>query len=153
MSYKCELVVLKAQKTLCIKTRSDVAILPEVIGKTYYALTQYMGKVGVNPSGIPYVGYFNMDMTDLDLEIGWPVAADVPEEGDIKMGVIPAGKYATTLHKGSYSKMKAAYTALMQYMEENKLEGSGIGYEHYVNDPDKTPEDELETKIFFQIKG
>jgi effector-binding domain-containing protein len=152
MSLKYETIVLEAQKTLCIRTRSAVQDLPDVIGKTYHEIIQYMGEVGEVPSGVPYIGYFNMDMNDLDIEIGFPVAKDIPEKGNIKMCVIPAGKYATAIHKGSYSKLKASYTALMNWMEENNLEGTYIGYEYYLNDPATTPEGELETKILFQLK-
>lgn len=153
MSNECKLVVLEAQKTLCIRTRCAVQNLPDVIGKTYLEIIEYMGGVGEIPSGAPYIGYFNMDMNDLDIEIGFPVAKDLPEKDNIKMSEIPAGKYATTLHKGSYTKLETSYNVIMKWMEDNNLEGTYIGYEYYLNDPRETPEDELETKILFQLKG
>jgi effector-binding domain-containing protein len=152
MYLKCETVDLKAQKTLCIRTRSSVKNLPAIIGKTYHEIMQYMRELGEAPSGVPYIGYFNMDMNDLDVEIGFPVAEDIQEKGNIKMSEVPAGKYATTIHKGSYSKLDASYTTLMDWVKENNLEGTYIGYEYYLNDPGEVSENELETKIIFQLK-
>lgn len=153
MSYKCELIVMEAQKTLCIRTRSSIQNLPEVIGKTYYEIIQYMDKLGESPSGVPYIGYFNMDMNDLDIEIGFPVSKDIPNKDNIKMSEIPEGKYASTIHKGSYSTLKDTYDVLMKWIEDNNLQGTYIGYEYYLNDPGETAEENLETKILFQLKN
>lgn len=152
MSLKCETVVLEDQKTLCIRTRCAAKNLPDVIGKTYQEIIKHMCEKGEQPCGVPYVGYFNMDMDDLDVEIGFPVSNNIEEKGNIKMSTIPGGKYATAIHKGSYSKLTDSYNILMKWMEENKLEATYIGYEYYLNDPGEVSEDELETKILFQMK-
>ncbi len=152
MSIKCEMVELEVQKTLCKRTRCAMQNLPSLIEKTYLEIIQYMGEIGEQPSGVPYIGYFNMDMNDLEVEIGFPVSKDMAEKENIIMSEIPAGKYATVIHMGSYTKLESSYNILMEWMEENHLQGTYIGYEYYLNDPGKFPEDKLETKILFQLK-
>ena len=152
MSYHCNVVIQAAQKVLSVRTRSPVQDLPDLIGKTYQEIYHHMMDNGANPSGVPFVGYFNMDMNDLDIEIGFPVSDNVPEKGNIKMSEIPSGKFASTIYTGPYSGLESAYNALMKWMEENDYTGTGIGYEFYLNDPQETPENELQTKILFELK-
>ena len=61
------------------------------IGESYAKIAAYMGEKGVHPSGEPFVAYHNMDMQDLDVEIGFPIASPIPGKADIKSCSIPAG--------------------------------------------------------------
>ena len=74
MLYQCELLDRSAQPTLVIRTRTAVQNLPQVLGQAYGAILQYAGSLGVQPCGAPFVAYHNMDMQDLDIEIGFPFA-------------------------------------------------------------------------------
>ncbi len=112
----------------------------------------YLGELGVYPSGAPFTAYFNMDMEDLDLEIGMPVAEPVAAKGDIASSEIPAGKYVTATHVGPYEKFEETYTVLMAYMGEQGVDGSGVAYEFYLNDPSETPPEKLITEILIQLK-
>ncbi|SHJ50246.1 effector-binding domain-containing protein [Dethiosulfatibacter aminovorans DSM 17477] len=152
MSYKCEVVEQEAQKTLAIRTRSSMDELPKAIGMSYKKIYEYISETVPEFDTVPYVGYFNMDLNDLDVEIGVPVDKDFDEREDMKMSEIPAGKYATTLHVGPYSDLKVAYEVLMKWIEGQDLEVTGIGYEYYLNDPQITPPEDLETEILFQLK-
>ncbi len=44
-------------------------------------------------NGAPYTAYFNMDMNNLDIEVGLPILDEVNPGDDIEFGKIPAGKY------------------------------------------------------------
>jgi effector-binding domain-containing protein len=98
------------------------------------------------------VGYFNMDMQDLDLEIGFPVEQAISGKGDIQASEIPAGKQVSCLHTGPYSKVEPAYNAMMEWVPANGYTATGVSYEFYLNDPEQTPENELLTKIVFPLK-
>jgi effector-binding domain-containing protein len=111
----------------------------------------YMQVHGVGMNGAPYVAYYNMDMTDLDIEVGVPVAMVTEGNGRVESDVLPSGKYASTLHIGPYSTLEPAYRALMAYMENHNLKSNGPAYEFYLNDPQDTPENKLETKIQFIV--
>ena len=153
MSYKCEVKDLSTQSALSIRTRTSVDKLPQVMGEVYSAVFHYLAESAEEPAGPPFAGYFNMDMQDLDVEIGVPVSKGLPGKEDIKASEIPGGKIATCLYTGPYSEIGSAYTALSQWMEDNGYEPTGVSYEMYVDDPGETPQQELRTEIWFPVKS
>lgn len=152
MSYQCEVKEQSAQPTLAIRTRAAVQDLGQVLGACYGTIAQYLGELGQHPAGPPFTAYYNEDMQDLDVEIGFPVARELPGRGEIQAGEIPGGQLATCLHTGSYSDIEAAYEALGQWMAENGYEPSGAAYEMYLNDPEDVPPEELQTLIMFPLQ-
>lgn len=125
--------------------------LPQVLGAAYGSIMQYLAEIGEYPSGAPFAAYYNMDMQDLDVEVGFPVSKTIPGKNEIKPGEIPAGKHAACLHVGRYSEVEPAYNALMQWIKENGYTPTGVAYEFYLNDPSRTPETELQTRIAFPL--
>lgn len=152
MNYKYELLDLPAQPVISIRTRTNAADLKEILGSLYMSIIQYMDEIGEQPSGPPFVVYYNMDMNDLDIEAGFPVSRTLSDRGQIKMGNIPAGRQVSCVHTGPYSTMEPAYYGLMKYAEDNGYTLLGISYEFYLNDPNITSENELQTKINFPLK-
>lgn len=104
MQYQCVFEEKESQPTISIHTRSAVGDLPQVLGKAFDSLMGYLSETGVQPTFAPYVGYFNMDMQDLDIEVGFPVAQALPGNNEIKPSEIPAGKQVSCLYTGPYSK-------------------------------------------------
>ncbi len=153
MSYECEAQTLAAQPVLSVRTRGAVENLPALLGQTYMRVIQYLGAAGEQPAGPPFVAYYNFDMQDLDIEIGFPIAKPVPGQGDIACCEIPAGRYATALYVGPYDQCEAAYNALNEWMAQNGCEPTGVAYEFYLNDPDTTAPQDLQTRILFPLKN
>ena len=152
MAYKCEVKDQVAQPTLSIRTRTAVEALPEVMGQAYGMIAQYLGSLGEQPAGPPFAAYYNMDMQDLDVEIGFPVSREIAGRGDIQAGELPGGRIATCLHVGPYGEIAAAYNALSEWVEAEGHEASGLAYEMYLNDPGQTPPEALMTQIVFPLK-
>lgn len=152
MSYNCSIVDRPDQAVLSIRTRTAVGNLPNVLGRTYARLAQYLGELGEPPIGAPFVGYYNMDMQDLDIEIGFPVSKELQAKDDMQPGQIPGGKQATCLHIGPYNTIELAYNELIEYIGQSGHEATGVAYEFYPNDPNETPEEELQTQIVFPLK-
>jgi effector-binding domain-containing protein len=151
VEYQCELLERSAQPALVIRTRTPVANLPQVIGQAYGAIMAHAGQLGAQPSGAPYVAYHNMDMDDLDLEIGFPFAQELAGNDPVLAGEIPGGKAVTVLHTGPYEAMVAAYEAVQTYMEANGYVPTGVVYESYLNSPETTPPAGLQTQIVFPL--
>jgi effector-binding domain-containing protein len=151
-SYHCEIQSRKAQPTVCRQIVTPAADLPKVLGESYGMIMRYLGAQGVQPTGAPYVAYFNMDMQALNIEVGFPVSKPIPPYEQVESGEIPAGEYANTLHAGSYQELKAAYHALTEFVTNQNHEPTGVVYEIYLNDPSITPEDQLKTQILFMLK-
>lgn len=152
MSNKIELKEVKEQPVLSIRKTTPMKNLQQELGKAYQALFQYLGQLGEVPADAPFAGYFNMDMDALDVEMGVPVSKTLPGKGEIKPGVIPAGKQVSCFYKGSYSQLEAVYADINKWMAENKCEPNGECYEFYLKSPMDTPESELETRIVFPVK-
>lgn len=152
MSYQCELIDLTAQPVLSVRARGAVKDLPAIMGRSYGVLGAYLGRMGQQPAGAPFVAYYNQDMQNLDLEIGFPVAQALPGQGEIQAGEIPGGKAVRCMHVGPYEKIKPAYEALGKWMQAKGHQGTGVCYEMYLNDPQQTPPEKLQTQILFPVK-
>jgi effector-binding domain-containing protein len=152
MTYKCELIDRPAQPVLSIRTHSSVQNLPAILGQSYGAIMQYLSQLGQPPAGAPFVAYFNMDMENLDIEVGFPVAKKWPGQGNIQASEIPGGKVGTCLYTGPYDKMAPAYEALTKWMKAQGHEATGIAYEIYLDDPQQVSPEALQTQIVFPIK-
>lgn len=152
MPFKFELSEQAAQTVISIRTRSAVQDLPLVLGKAYDSLMNYLNEIGAQASGAPFVGYFNMDMQDLDIEVGFPVSKPLTGDNEVKPSEIPAGKQVSCLYKGPYSQIEPAYNAIMEYAAANGHTWTGVCYEFYLNDPVDTPESELLTKIVLLLQ-
>ncbi|MCD1294066.1 AraC family transcriptional regulator [Methanocella sp. CWC-04] len=154
MSFKCELKEQPAQPVLSIRARTSVRNLPQVLGNGYGSIIQYICELGENPVGPPFTAYYNMDMENLDIELGFPVAKKLPGKGDINPGEIPGGKLGTCLYTGPYGdEMCHAYGALTNFIIDKGYEPTGVAYEMYLNDPTVTPPSELQTLIVFPLKN
>ena len=152
MSYNCQILEQEDQPVLSIRTCSAVKDLPSALGRAYGAIAEYLEELGESPSGAPFAGYYNMDMQNLDLEIGFPVASVLAGRGEIQSGHIPGGKAATTIYTGPYNAIEPAYNALTAFIQKNGHKATGVTYEFYLNDPGETPAEELQTKILFLLK-
>jgi effector-binding domain-containing protein len=153
MSYECEIKEMPAQPALSVRMRTNVENLPQTIGQGFGAVAQYLGELGQQPAGAPYVAYYNMDMSDLDIEIGFPVSKKLSGKGEIKVSQIPGGKMGTCLYTGPYPEMPPAYEALTKLVTEKGLEPAGVVYEVYCNSPMDTEPAKLQTLILFPLKG
>ena len=105
MSYKCEVVEQPPQPTLSIRTTTHVKDLPQELGKAYGAVGLYLGQLGEQPAGAPFTAYFNMDMSNLEVEIGFPVSSALPDKDKIQSGEIPGGRIARCLYTGPYNEI------------------------------------------------
>ena len=99
-------------------------------------------------AGVPYAAFYNMDMRDLDVEIGMPVSRELPGRGAIQSGHIPGGKAASGINTGPYRDMEPTYEALAQWMAERGLEPTGVAYEFYIDDPAQIPKGRAYPNLF-----
>jgi effector-binding domain-containing protein len=151
MTYQFELKQQEAQPALVIRAHAAARDLPRLFSDAYGALMAYLGELGEQPTGMPFAAYHNMDMENLDLEIGFPVARPLPGSGTIQPGEMPAGKWATVTHIGPYDQLASAYTALSEWIRANGYEPTGVAYEAYCSEPE-TPPQEIRTLIMFPLK-
>ena len=152
MKYPCAITEKEAQSFLAMRTRTSASDLPAKLGESYGAIMGYLGGLGKQPAGMPFVAYYNQDMEDLDVEIGIPTAEILAGRGNIYGAEIPAAKVAECVYTGPYSQMESAYQQLAEFVAERGVEVTGVAYEMYIDDPGTTPEPELRTMILFPLK-
>jgi len=126
----------------------------EAIDTGYTKLMAHIEEQGKQIAGPPYCCYMNgnEDFSQFDVELGIPVNDAVISKDDMYMTQSFEGKAITTIYKGPYKAIEAAYVALMDYAKENAAELTGVYYDYYISDPADTPEDELLTQVVFPIK-
>jgi effector-binding domain-containing protein len=117
---------------------------PEVFG--------WLGEHGIEPAGPPFIRYNVIDMDgDLEVELAVPVAGEAAaggQEGRVRAGVLPGGRYVTLLHAGHYDGLIGANAALQQWAADQgvALESSPDQrrwrgrVEHYNTDPSAEPD-------------
>ena len=152
MDYHCEIKDLPEQPILSIRTHSSAISLPKALGKAFEKLEARLKELGEEPSGAPFVAYYNMNMLNLDIEIGFPVKRPLESNEGIKAGFQPTGKYAITMHQGPYSKVRPAYNALTKKVKDEGYQTTGVAYEYYLNDPGTTKPVDLLTQVVFPLK-
>lgn len=152
MNYPCELKQQPEQAVVSIRTHTPVQALPDTLGQAFDALERYLGGAGAAPAGAPFVAYYNMDMSNLDVEIGFPVTHALPGADEVQPGVIPAGMVGSCLYTGPYQEMAPAYDELNGFVDALGYQPAGTVYEFYLNEPGKTPPALLQTQIVFLLK-
>lgn len=151
MNYPCEIINQSPQPTLSVRKTTQVEQLPQEMGAAFGQIAQYLNQIGAAPAGAPYAAYYNMDMQNLDVEMGFPVAEKLPGKGAILSGQMPEGLVGVCLYTGPYQDCGPAYEQLTQFVKDQGYEASGVAYEMYLNDPGETPEAELQTRIVFPL--
>jgi effector-binding domain-containing protein len=139
------------QPALTIRTRTAIQNMPTLLGETYGKIAAYLKQAGKRMSDVPFVAYYNMDMKDLDVEIGFPVAEALPGNDEVKPSSIPAGKYVAAMHRGPYTEMEPFYKEMMEWMKDHKFEATGTAYEVYYNGPE-FPQEEALTMVMMPVK-
>ena len=152
MSYDIKVLNLPIQNNLVMRTVTPVEKLPDFLGKAYGSIMQFLESKGIQPTGMPFTAYYNMDMSALDIAAGFPVLEKMEADGEILNEVIPAGKFLSTIYEGPYADCSQAYEALQYYLDANALKATGVAYEYYLNDPSSGPEIIPLTEIRFPLK-
>ena len=115
------------------------------------------------PAGAPFFRYDSVDMErGLDIEFGVPIATEVKGDGRVLADVLPAGRYASLLHRGPYDQLYDANATLGKWIEEQGLQVEvrpspngdrfGCWLEVYLTDPgvERDPE-KWETEVALKL--
>lgn len=140
------------QHTISIRITTTIEELPNIIGTNYMKIMSYLKQLGEKPLDVPFTAYHNLDMQNLDVEMGFVVDKKLPDKGEIKSGIIPQGKRLTCMYKGLYDCMQEVYDEIMKWIADNKYVLQGVYYEYYYNSPEEVKESELLTKIVLPLK-
>lgn len=152
MDLQFEITQVEAQPILTIRTVSEAAKLPEILGAHFGEVYAYIQQCGQQPSGMPFSRYYAMDGNTVDFECGMPVPSPIEGAGRIQAGELPAGSVVTVTHLGSYENLPQTWTALMEFIGRRNLHPAGAPWEVYLTDPSAEPDpSKWRTDIFFPV--
>jgi len=114
----------------------------DVIDTSLPAVLEHLGSLGVEPAGSPLVIYRVIDMDgDLQIEVGWPVATEIPPDDRVGGGTLPAGRYVVGTYVGPYERLLGANAELQEWARSQGLVWAVHGdrwdarFESYLSDP------------------
>ena len=139
-----------------METISSVADrIPEIFG--------WLGAHGIAPAGPPFFRYHVIDMQRaLQVEAGVPVASAVDDEGEVRAGTLPAGRFAVMTHTGAPDTLVAATAELLGWAQARGLawdvsqtdagEHWGCRVEFYLTNPAEEPDaGKWQTQLAFRL--
>jgi effector-binding domain-containing protein len=163
MLSKPTIVERAVQPYAAIKAQVAMREISRVADQLPAELFAWLGARGISPAGAPFFKYNVIDM-ERQLEIEWGVPTTAPFHGDgrVLSGALPAGRYATLVHRGPYSDLVEANAALLKWVADNDLaldatktpagDKFGCRLEIYRTDPRKEPNPEKwETEVTFRL--
>jgi effector-binding domain-containing protein len=90
---------------------------------------------------------------DADIEVAIPITGRIEVDAGAEVKSLAGAKVLAVVHKGSYETLHLTYKEIFDYMMKSGLEFAGPCREIYLNDPAKTPVEELMVEIQVPIKG
>jgi effector-binding domain-containing protein len=119
-----------------IRTIAPFKGMSRVIGKLSDEMNAWMAKHKVKPSGPPFLRYHVIDMRGfMDIEFGFPVRKALPDDGQVKAGILPSGRYASLIYSGGGI---SGNRALIEWDTEQG-DNFRSRYETYLTDPAVEP--------------
>lgn len=128
-----------------IRTAAIRAIVPTPPdqGQLWAELGRYLAVQRVRPLEAPCITvYYDEEYKehDWDLEVCIPVDCAVPETARVKEHTLPGVKMmASTIHRGPFTALNSAYTALGRWVDSNGYRFCGPAREVYLREPASTP--------------
>lgn len=129
--------------------------IPEIFG--------WLGPRGIAPAGPPFFRYHIVNMEgQLEVEAGVPVASAVQDDGDVRAGTLPAGRFAVMTHTGAPETLVAATAELLDWAEAHGLAWDvtrteagvkwGCRVEFYLTNPAEQPDaSRWQTQLAFRL--
>jgi effector-binding domain-containing protein len=129
--------------------------IPEIFG--------WLGARGIAPVGPPFFRYQVIDMErQLLVEVGVPVASAIEDDGELRGGILPAGRFAVMTHTGAPETLAAATSELLEWAAARDLawdvsdtdagEKWGCRLENYLTDPAEQPDmSKWQTELAFRL--
>lgn len=121
--------------------------MSKVIGRISKEMNAWVNEHNIKTSGPPFLRFHVIDMGGfMDISFGFPVGKALPDDGDIKADVIPAGRYASLIYSGGGI---SANRALIEWVRAQGMDfdrwdteqGDNFSgrYETYLTDPKIEP--------------
>lgn len=140
MTYDIARTTLEAQPVLFCSGHAPMAELATLLAQLLPKVFGYATESGATMVGPPFVRYVEFGDDGIGVEAGMPVAPGSVAKGDIKLGELPGGPTASTVHTGPYDGLGDAHKALQAWVVDNGASPGGAPWEVYLTDPGEVPD-------------
>jgi effector-binding domain-containing protein len=135
------------QPYMGIRTIAPFKGMFKVVDRISKELNAWAEEHKVKTAGPPFLRYHVIDMRGfMDIEYGIPVCRALPDDGQVRAGVLPAGRYASLVYSGGGI---SGNRVLIEWVRSQGLEfdrwdteqGDNFRsrYERYLTDPEVEP--------------
>jgi len=104
---------------ITIRTRTSVDQIPELLGSSFMKIGAYLESKGEMMTDIPFVAYHGFDQINeysMDMEIGFHITNELPDENEIKTVILPERLIVFCMYKGAYSEMIPVYEEMKEWI-------------------------------------
>ena len=131
----------------------DPADIDQAMGSAFVTVYAFMEKAGITPISKPMTVYSKMPGVKIKFRSGFLVKRKDAKlaEGDVKSGKIPACTALHAVHRGPYMQMNKTHGALWGYAKQNGLTSAVPVWEIYIDDPQTTAQEDLNTEIYHSL--
>ena len=129
------IVDLEQQPTAVVSEQVPMDALTEFFGRAFSTVMEVTGRQGVMVTGPPFALYHGVPTETIDVEAGFPTTAAVEADGDVRPGVLPAGRAAVAVHVGPYDTLSQTYDEVMRWVVDQGLTPGWDMWEEYLTDP------------------
>lgn len=147
MVYDVQVKEVPPHLALTVRKRVSMATISEGLGEAFGAIMASAKTSGARFVGPPFALYPAEVTAEFEAVICMPIAPGATATEGVAVEEIAGGPVATTLHKGAYSGLGAAYGAVQAWIVANGKKPVGPCREVYLNEPGHVPDDELLTEI------
>jgi len=98
--------------------------LPAVVPDSLAAIFGLLQKHRLQVTGAPLIRYFVVDYNsgEIEIDVGVPVATTtLPADAVVHSAQIPAGTFATVIHRGPYDTLVQTTAALMDWAQQDSI--------------------------------
>lgn len=143
---------LAAQPILFVRARAARHEISTAIGQCLGKAYPYALSSGQAIAGRPFTRYLTAGPGLFTMEIGVPISAAAPGEGDVEAGSLPGGPAVVGVHAGPYDQLGETYAAMERWIEANDLKADGPPWEAYITDPAEHPDPaNWRTEIYWPV--
>ena len=147
-----EIIKKEKVQTLTVRTFTSMEKISEAMGAAFGETAGLIAQSDTDFAGPPFAAYYNMDMENLDIEMGFPVTKPLTPSGRARMSALPEAETATDLYIGPYDGIGDAYARLNEFVQQQGREADTYCWEEYLNDPAEVAPEQLKTRIYIPLK-
>lgn len=147
-----EIRVVPRQQTAVVVVTTPTGRISEAMGQAFGAVFAALGRLDVAPAGPALCKYTAYSEESVTFEAGVSVAEPFAGDGDVVGSEIGGVEAAVAVHVGPYDTLSHTYGALQSWIESQGRQPGVVMWELYLNDPDTTPPDQLQTEIYWPVE-